>query len=290
MQTMDAKTRGWANGMTAVAMFAGSMPATRLAIVGIAPLLLTSARALIAGLIGGALLLLGRQPLPQGRQWRALAVVAGGCVLGFPLLSALALQHISAARSLVFTGLLPLSTATFGVLRGKERPAPAFWAFAAVGAAAVAGFALSRGAPGSAAGDALMLAAVIVCGLGYAEGAVLTRALGGWQVICWALVLCLPAALAATLALDPAAGLAAVGWQSWAGLAYVSLISMLVGFIFWYRGLDLGGIASVGQLQLLQPFLGLGLAALVLGETISPAALPVMALVAASALGARRFA
>lgn len=287
---MDDKARGWANGMMAVAMFAGSMPATRLAIVGIAPLLLTSARALIAGLIGGALLLLGRQPLPQGRQWRALAVVAGGCVLGFPLLSALALQHISAARSLVFTGLLPLSTATFGMLRGKERPSPAFWAFAAVGAAAVAGFALSRGAPGSATGDALMLAAVVVCGLGYAEGAVLTRALGGWQVICWALVLCLPLALPATLALDPAAGMGAVGWQSWVGLAYVSLISMLVGFIFWYRGLDLGGIASVGQLQLLQPFLGLGLAALVLGETISPAALPVMALVAASALGARRFA
>ncbi|NKJ44655.1 DMT family transporter [Novosphingobium sp. SG720] len=287
---MDARQRGWANGMLAVAMFAGSMPATRLAIIGIAPLLLTSARALIAGLIGGAMLVLGRQPLPQGGQWRALVVVAGGCVLGFPLLSALALEHISAARSLVFTGLLPLSTATFGVLRAQERPSPAFWAFAALGAAAVAGFALSRGAAGSALGDGLMLAAVIVCGLGYAEGAVLTRALGGWQVICWALVLSLPAALLGTLALHPAAGLAGVGWQSWAGLAYVSLISMLVGFIFWYRGLDLGGIASVGQLQLLQPFLGLGLAALVLGESVSPAALPVMAVVAASALGARRFA
>ena len=287
---MQARHKGWANGLTAVVLFGGSMPATRLAITGLAPLLLTSARALIAGLLGCALLALGRQPLPRGRQWRALAIVAGCCVLGFPLLSALALQHISATRSLVFTGLLPLSTASFAVLRGKERPSPAFWAFAALGAAAVAGFALARSSGGSLAGDALMLLAVAVCGLGYAEGAVLTRALGGWQVICWALVLCLPAALIGTLLLRPATGLAAIGWASWAGLAYVSIISMLVGFIFWYRGLDLGGIASVGQLQLLQPFVGLVLAGLVLGEAVSPATLPVMALVAASALGARRFA
>lgn len=287
---MQSKYRGWGNGLLGVAIFSGSLPATRLAVIGFSPLLLTSARALIAGLLACLMLAQARQIWPHARQWRQLAVVAGGCVLGFPLLTALALQHITSARSLVFIGLLPLSTAVFGVVRGGERPSPAFWGFALTGAAAVAGFAFARGAESSTLGDGLMVAAIIVCGWGYAEGAVVTRDLGGWQVISWALLMCVPLAALGVAMFWPATGLGNVTWQSWLGLGYVSVFSMLIGFIFWYRGLSLGGIASVGQLQLLQPFMGLGLATAILHEPIAPIMLVVTIVVVASVAGAKRFA
>lgn len=287
---MQGTYKGWGNGLLAVVIFSGSMPATRVAVLGIAPLLLTSARALIAGILAFLLLASQRQPLPARAEWRKLAVVAGCCVIGFPLLSALALQHMSSARSLVFMGLLPLSTAIFGVIRGGERPSIGFWIFAFIGAAAVASFALAKSGNSSALGDGLMVLSIIICGLGYAEGAVLSRELGGWQVISWALVLSAPLAIIGTLAFWPQAGIGTVAGSSWLGLAYVSVFSMLVGFIFWYRGLSLGGIAKVGQLQLLQPFLGLGLAAYLLQEHVAPAMLGATMIVVACVAGAKRFA
>lgn len=281
--------RGWWSGLIGVIIFSGSLPATRIAVSGFTPLFLTSARAVIAALLGAGLLLL----LPQKRPARAdigpLTVVAAGVVIGFPLLTALALEHITAARSIVFIGLLPLATALFGVLRGGERPKPAFWLFSVVGAATVAGFALGNGVPSSVVGDLLMVGAVLLCGLGYAEGARLSRRLGGWQVISWALLLALPLMLAVAAATRPGT-LAPVSVAAWAGLAYVSVFSMLVGFVFWYRGLALGGIAAVGQLQLLQPFFGLALAALLVGEQVSATMIAATLLVVLCVAGARRFA
>jgi drug/metabolite transporter (DMT)-like permease len=281
--------RGWWSGLIGVIIFSGSLPATRIAVSGFTPLFLTSARAVIAALLGAGLLLL----LPQKRPARAdigpLTVVAAGVVIGFPLLTALALEHITAARSIVFIGLLPLATALFGVLRGGERPKPAFWLFSVVGAATVAGFALGNGVPSSVVGDLLMVGAVLLCGLGYAEGAKLSRRLGGWQVISWALLLALPLMLAVAVATRPGT-LAPVSVAAWAGLAYVSVFSMLVGFVFWYRGLALGGIAAVGQLQLLQPFFGLALAALLVGEQVSATMIAATLLVVLCVAGARRFA
>ncbi len=119
----------------------------------------------------------------------SLTIVALGVVIGFPFLTALALQHITSAHSIVFIGLLPLSTAIFGVLRGGERPKPLFWLFSCIGSAVVGAFALSNDGSASLTGDLLMVASIIACGLGYAEGAALSRRLGGWQVISWALVL-----------------------------------------------------------------------------------------------------
>jgi drug/metabolite transporter (DMT)-like permease len=286
---MRISSSGWLNGMIGVALFSGSMPATRAAVTGFTPLFLTGARALIAAALGGLMLLVLRQPRPARADILPLAIIACGAIIGFPLLTAIALQHITAARSLVFVGLLPLSTALFGVLRGGERPHPAFWLFALTGAAAVAGFALGRGAGGSAAGDGLMVVAVVLCGLAYAEGGALSRRLGGWQVISWALVLCAPVGLALAVMTWPGT-LAHVPVQAWAGLVYVSVFTMLLGFIFWYRGLALGGIAKVGQLQLLQPFLGLGLSAFFLRETVAPSMLAATLAVVLCVGGARRFA
>jgi drug/metabolite transporter (DMT)-like permease len=235
------------------------------------------------------LLTVFREKRPAGRDLVSLGVVALGVVVGFPLLTALALRHITSAHSIVFVGLLPLATAVFGVIRAGERPKPKFWIFSILGSALVVGFALSQGGSVSATGDALMLAAILACGLGYAEGARLSRTLGGWQVICWALVLSLPVAIALTLATMPRS-FAGIGAGAWTGLAYVSLFSMLIGFIFWYRGLAQGGIAAVGQLQLLQPFFGLAIAAALLHEAVTPAMLAVTLGVIVCVAGARRFA
>lgn len=286
---MERNAAGWGSGFLGVVIFSGSLPATRLAIVDFTPLFLTSARAAIAALIGGVFLAGLRQVRPDPRDLLSLAIVALGVVIGFPLLTGLALQQITAAHSIVFIGLLPLATAIFGVVRAGERPKPAFWLFSCLGAATVAGFAISRSADGSLVGDLLMIAAVIVCGLGYAEGATLSRRLGGWQVISWALLLALPLMAAIALAVRPA-HLSGIGLPAWLSLGYVSVFSMLIGFVFWYRGLALGGIAGVGQLQLMQPFLGLALSAAVLGETIAWPMLAATGIVVLCVAGARRFA
>lgn len=280
---------GWLNGLIGVLIFSGSLPATRVAVLEFDPLFLTVARASLAGLLALALLLVAGAPRPSRSQLLPLVVVALGVVVGFPLLTALALQTVTSAHSIVFLGLLPLATAAFGVLRGGERPRPAFWGFSVLGSLLVVGFAVAQGLTASPRGDLLMLLAIVVCGLGYAEGARLSRSLGGWQVICWALVLALPVMLALALYRLPAS-VAGITLPAWLSLGYVSLFSMLIGFVFWYRGLAQGGIAAVGQLQLLQPFFGLALAAGLLGEAVSPAMLGVTVAVIVCVAGARRFA
>ncbi|AYM12202.1 DMT family transporter [Agrobacterium tumefaciens] len=289
---MDKTTSGWLSGLIGVVIFSGSLPATRVAVTGFDPVFLTLARASIAGLLALALLFVFRQKRPARDDMASLFIVSFGVVVGFPLLTALALRHITSAHSIVFVGLLPLATAVFAVLRGGERPRPAFWFFSCLGSVLVAGFSLSNslasGLGASLAGDLLMLGAIIVCGLGYAEGAALSRKLGDWQVISWALVLSLPLMLPLAFFTGPQT-LAGINPQAWGGLAYVSLFSMLIGFIFWYRGLALGGIAAVGQLQLLQPFFGLVLAATLLHEEVSPAMIGITLVVVLCVAGARKF-
>lgn len=291
---MDRTTGAWVNGLIGVVIFAGSLPATRVAVTAFDPLFLTSARAMIAAALGGLLLIVLRQRRPALKDLAPLAVVALGCVLGFPLLTALALQHVSSAHSIVFIGLLPICTALFAVLRGGERPRAPFWAFSLAGSACVVGFAVSGTLPATGNGNAvwgglLMLAAIVVCGMGYAEGARLSRRLGGWQVISWALVLSLPVmVLVALWTLPPSFD--HVTAPAWWCLGYVSVFSMLIGFIFWYRGLALGGIAGIGQLQLLQPFFGLALAALLLHEAVSGMMLVVTLCAVGCVAGARKFA
>lgn len=286
---MDKKTAGWVNGFIGVVIFAGSLPATRVAVAGFDPVFLTCARAGIAALLAFFLLWILRQPWPRLADLPALFITAFGVVVGFPLLTALALQHITSAHSIVFLGMLPLCTAAFAVLRGGERPRSAFWLFSVLGSACVVGWAATGDLGASLKGELLMLGAVVVCGLGYAEGARLSRHLGGWQVISWALLVSLPLIFPLTLLTWPAS-FQDVSVSSWLGLAYVSLFSMLIGFVFWYRGLAMGGIAAVGQLQLLQPFMALGLASLLLGEEVSATMLGVTLAAVLCVVGARKYA
>ncbi len=286
---MKGSIDGCGSGAIGMTIFSGSLPATRAALDGFAPLFLTGARATLAALLASLCLAALRQPLPGRRELPSLMIVALGVVIGFPLLTALALQHVTSAHAIVFIGLLPLSTALFGVLRGGERPRPLFWLFAGLGAAAVSGFALSQDDAASPIGDLAMIAAIVVCGLGYAEGAVLTRRLGGWQVISWALLLSSPVMLTLSLLTWPQSA-QPITAPAWLGLAYVSVFSMFIGFAFWYRGLSRGGTASVGQLQLLQPFLGLAFASLLLHEPVSATMLGAAAIVVLSVAMARRWA
>ena len=265
---MSSIRSGWINGFIGVAIFSASLPATRIAVADFDPIFLTVARASIAGLLGVALLFILRQKYPAKSDIASLLIVAFGVVVGFPLFTALALQHITSAHSIIFIALLPLATAIFGVIRAGDNPHPAFWIFAILGSTLVAGFAAIEDLSGSWVGDAYMLVAIIVCGLGYAEGALLSRKLGGWQVISWALFISLPIMLPMSLFTLPSTFID-VSPGAWFALGYVSLFSMLIGFVFWYLGLAQGGIAAVGQLQLLQPFMGLLLSAFLLGEHVS---------------------
>ena len=287
--TLDNNTQGWINGFIGVVIFSGSLPATRLAVMEFDPVFLTMIRATLAALLGLCLLGVFKEKRPTRQQWAPLVIVAIGVVIGFPLLTALALQYVTSAHSIVFIGLLPLATAVFGVLRGGERPRLVFWLFSILGSLLVMGYAVAQGLSAAPAGDVLMLLAVLVCGLGYAEGAKLSRSLGGWQVICWALVVSLPVVAPLSLVLAPAT-LSGISLPAWLSLGYVALFSMLIGFVFWYRGLAQGGIAAVGQLQLLQPFFGLALAAGLLHEQVSLGMVLVTVAVIGCVAGAKKFA
>ena len=288
-QARKNSVNGWINGFIGVLLFSGSMPATKLAVMDMSPIFVTIARATIAGILALAVLLIYKEKRPSQKHIFPLFLVSIGCVIGFPLLSALALQYITSAHSIVFLGMLPLATAIFGVIRGGERPHPVFWLFSIIGSLLVIGFAISQGISASPIGDILMLEAVILCGLGYAEGAKLSKTLGGWQVISWALVLSLPLMIPLFFIYFPES-INNISSNGWFGLAYISLFSMFIGFIFWYKGLAQGGITSVGQLQLLQPFFGLALAAYFLNEQVSMGMLGVTVGVILCVAGTKKFA
>jgi len=271
-------------GFLGVLAFSFSLPATRLAVEDLDPTFVGLGRALVAAVLAAALLAARREPMPARRDLPRFALVGIGVVVGFPIFTSVALHHLSSAHSSVIVGLLPAATAAMAVARAGERPPPAFWLAAAGGLIAVLAFAATQGVNGIETADLLVLLAVAFAALGYAEGGALSRTYGGWQVICWALVfsapfLVIPVTVAASHGVH-------AGTDAWLGFAYVSVISMFLGFFAWYHGLALGGVARIGQIQLAQPVMTLVWAALVLGETVTGgmviAALAVLACVVAT--------
>ncbi len=254
-------------GLTGVAIFSLTLPFTKMAVAELNPVLVALGRAVVAA-IGSAILLwwIGA-PRPTRTQVRALLVTALGVVVGFPVFASIAMRYVPASHGAVVIGILPLATALFGALRFGERPSAGFWLAALAGSGIVIGFALWQGGGEFHAADLALFAAVIAAAMGYAEGARLSQAMGGQQVISWALVLSMPLLLPVTIWLGWEYGVSASP-RAWIGFGYVSLFSMFIGFFFWYKGLALGGIARVGQVQLLQPFLTLVGATLILGETL----------------------
>ncbi|MBK7792363.1 MAG: DMT family transporter [Betaproteobacteria bacterium] len=282
------RRRGLLFGLLGVACFSLTLPATRLAVAGLDPVFVGLGRAVVAALLAAVVLLATRSPWPGRALLPRIAVVAGGVVVGFPLFTAWAMRHVPASHGAIVIGLLPLATALAGAWLAHERPTPVFWLCSLVGSAVVVGFALWQGGGAAHPADFLLLAAVAAAAIGYAEGGRLARTLGGWQVISWALLLAAPVVVVPTLrAVD--ARMFAAPPLAWAGFAYVAVFSMFLGFFAWYRGLALGGIAVVGQTQLLQPFLTLFASALLLGEALDPATFVAAGLVILSIAIGRRF-
>ncbi len=268
MKTLSSHWQSTIFGTLGVAGFSLTLPATRLAVAELDPTFVGLGRAIIAAAIAGIALAVARAPRPIGMQWLRLGGVAIGVVIGFPLLSAWAMATVPAAHGAVVVGLLPLSTALFGVWLASERPRPLFWVSTTMGSITIILFSIASGGGAFHTGDLLLVGAVIAAGFGYAEGARLSRELGAWQTISWALVISAPILLIPALETMPH-DIASVGWQSLCGFAYVSVVSMFLAYLVWYKGLALGGIARVGQLQLLQPFLTILAAAILLHELIS---------------------
>lgn len=281
--------RGMLLGLLGVAMFSLTMPFTRMAVAELDPVFVALGRALGAALLAAAWLAWRRAPLPPRHALMPLALVAGGCIVGFPLLTSIALRTLPAAHGALLVGVLPLVTALYAALRGHERPSTGFWGMALLGSGLVVAYALVQGGGSLLPADLLVFGAVVAAAVGYAEGGHLSRSLGGPETICWALVLAAPVLLPVLLWHGlPALG--GVGMASWIGFAYVTAVSMFVGFFFWYRGLALGGVARVGQVQLLQPFMSLVGAALLLGEALTWPNCAFALAVAAVVFGGRKMA
>lgn len=263
--TSSAPLAGLAWGAVGVVAFGLTLPMTRIVVPVMDPVFIGLGRAVVAAVVAAALLALSRAPWPDRGQWLSLAVVAAGVVLGFPVLSAMAMQTVPASHGGVVLGLLPLATALASVVLNHERPSTGFWLTAAAGAVLVVVYAGGADLGQLAAGDALLLGATVSAAVGYAVGGRLSASMGGWRVICWALVLSLPF-IAVPAWLRAPVDLAAVSVDQWLAFAYLALISQLAGFFFWNRGLALGGVARVAQVQLLQPFVTLVGATVLLGE------------------------
>ncbi|MBS0529470.1 MAG: DMT family transporter [Proteobacteria bacterium] len=284
----DSRTRlGLLLGFIGVAVFGGTLPATRLAVAAIDPIALTAMRTAIAGICSLVLLIVLRRPLPPRRLWPQIAVAMLGVAVLFPLLMAMGMKTVDASHGGVVLGFLPIATALVAVAITHERPKPLFWIASVIGAGLVIAFALRQGGGALSTGDLLLFASVAVSAIGYGFSGRLTASMPGWEVISWILVMALPFSLPAA-ALTMPADIASVPLKPWLGLLYVALFSQWIGFFAWNAGMAMGGIARVSQVQLLQPFITFALAAMFNGETITlPVVLFAAAVVVTVAISAR---
>jgi drug/metabolite transporter (DMT)-like permease len=282
------KEFGLALGVLGVVLFGGTLPATRLAVGAIDPLFLTAARAVIAGLAGIVVLTALRRPIPPRALWGELLLTGLCTIVGFPVLTALAMFSVPAAHGGVVLGILPLATAAAAALVAHERPSLGFWLASLAGAAIVFAFVLSRSeARAFALGDLFLLGTVLSGAFGYALSGRLSLRMPGWEVVSWQVVGFLPFSALAALALWPR-DLAAIPLQAWAGLAYVGLVSQYLAFFVFNAAMAAAGVARVGQLMLLQPFVIVLLAALVNGEPIRASTLAYAVAVVATVLIGQR--
>ncbi|HWP10658.1 MAG TPA: DMT family transporter [Ramlibacter sp.] len=258
-------------GLAGVAIFALTLPMTRLAVgtpqaPQMSGVFVAVGRAVVAAVLSAAFLLATRAPMPRRAHWLPLAITAAGVVLGFPLLASVAMRQVEAVHASVIIGVLPLATAAVGAWLARQRPSAGFWWCAAIGSALVVGYAVLRsGGLSIHAADALLVAAVACAAVGYGWGARLSQHMPAEHVICWALIMTLPLTVPAALLTRPEASLQAPAW--W-GFGYLAVFSMWIGFFAWYRGLAMGGTVRVSQVQLVQPFLSMLFAVPLLGESL----------------------
>ncbi|KNY04835.1 DMT family transporter [Microbacterium sp. GCS4] len=261
-------------GLLGTFAFSFTVPLTRVAVGGLSPLLIGSGRSVVAATLAVIALSATRQRWPSVAHWVRLAVVSGGVVVGFPLLTTFALTTAPASHGAVVIGLLPAATAVMVAIRGKERPGRSFWVFAGLGTGAAVTFAaLQNGGLGELhQSDLLLFGAVVAAAVGYAEGGLLARELGSWQTVSWALLVAAPLMIVLTI-ISVAQQPPSATPVEWLAFAYLAVVSMFLAFFAWYRGLAIGPMAQVSQVQLVQPVLSILWAALLLHERIGWATL-----------------
>ena len=265
---MKNETKGMLIGFIGVAIFSLTLPFTRIAVQEMSPFYISFGRGVLAGVCGALLLLVTKSPLPTRSQFKKLLVTALGVVYGFPIFTSLAMQTLPSAHSGIVLGILPLAMSAMGALRFRERPSFAYWVTAVCGTLLVLVYSMIDGGGGLAFGDIWLLLAIITAAIGYSEGGKLAEEMGATKVISWAVSLTLPINIPATYIFANTA-LTDLSASVFISFLYTGLFSAFIGFFFWYRGIALGGVARVGQVQLLQPFLTLIGAYFLLGEPIT---------------------
>ena len=264
---MENETKGMIYGLVGVSAFGLTLPATRVAVPFMDPLFIGLGRAVVAAIFAIILLVWFRQKIPSIKQAQQLIWISLGVVVGFPVLSSWAMQYVPASHGGVVLGILPLATAVAGVLIGNEKPSISFWLVSIIGSSLVILYAFLQGSGRVHIADIALLGAVISAAIGYAVGAKLSKEIGSWQVICWALVLALPFLLLPAIQKAPES-FSSISIRGYISFFYLALVSQLFAFFVWYKGLALGGIARVSQAQLLQPFITLLASVFFLGEII----------------------
>ena len=266
---MSDESKGMFLGLVGVVSFGLTLPATRFIIPYFEPVFIGLGRAVIASFVAAFLLIVTKQTRPSKNQFYQLLVVASGVVVGFPILSAWAMQTVPASHGGVVLGVLPLATAIVGALVSNEKPSGAFWISGIVGSAVVIAYSLLQGVGEFQTGDFFLLGAIVSAATGYALGGKLSKEIGGWQVICWALVISFPFIIVPAWLEAPQEAVGSLPLNVLLSFLYLALVSQLFGFFFWNKGLALGGVARVSQTQLLQPFVTLVASAFLINETIN---------------------
>ena len=266
---MSDESKGMFLGLVGVVSFGLTLPATRFIIPYFEPVFIGLGRAVIASFVAAFLLIVTKQTRPSKNQFYQLLVVASGVVVGFPILSAWAMQTVPASHGGVVLGVLPLATAIVGAVVSNEKPSVAFWICGIVGSAVVIAYSLLQGVGEFQTGDFFLLGAIVSAATGYALGGKLSKEIGGWQVICWALVISFPFIIVPAWLEAPQEAVGSLPLNVLLSFLYLALVSQLFGFFFWNKGLALGGVARVSQTQLLQPIVTLVASALLINETIN---------------------
>ncbi|MFF2177976.1 DMT family transporter [Lysinibacillus sp. NPDC058147] len=270
-------------GLVGVICFSLTLPATSVAVEYFGTTIVGLGRAVVASILVALVLIVKKEKLPTARQFKSLIIVSLGAVLGFPLLTSWAMTSLPVSHGAVELALLPLATAGFAMIRGGEFPSIKFWISSIVGALAVMIYAMYLGLGQLHVADLALLVAVIILGLSYAEGGVLARELGSWQVIAWAIIIATPFLIIPVL-LNVSAEMLHAPLKAWISFLYLAIVSQFLAYVAWYGGMAMGGISRVSQIQYLQPFLMIIFAALFLNESITLFTIVIAFIVVASVI------
>ncbi|MFJ7951422.1 DMT family transporter [Lysinibacillus sp. NPDC096418] len=270
-------------GLVGVICFSLTLPSTSIAVEYFGTTVVGLGRTVVAAILVAVVLIVKKEKLPTARQFKSLIIVAVGAVLGFPLLTSWAMESLPVSHGAVELALLPLATAGFALLRAGETPSIKFWISSIIGSLAVIMYALHLGFGQLQFADLALLAAVILLGLSYAEGGILAKELGSWQVIAWAIMIWAPFFII-PVGLQLTTEMLHAPMQAWVSFIYLAVVSQFLAYVAWYSGMAMGGIARVSQIQYLQPFLMILFATLFLDESITWFTLVIAVIVVISVL------